>query len=335
MLTKARFFNSQLFRRTLSTNQNCNSHEPISLETFVWLPAVKKRNSIRAVVEREVLSTKEAKRRFASENHRGVDPWGHAAAKITVNGSHPSIDPELIATLQEIACDSGVEFSTAKTINSLQAYISWYPADKLEDSFSEIENIEWMKNISSGDADVDSGKKASLELFKQKHTAFNQNQQADLLGYGKPDSTVNFSRGLNFKNVVKACFLLMKPEIKDNLVVMNQTLPNATYYGRAMLNEHRLSLKLLTEIFDESESLPNYENAMHVCTTANLFLLKAGLGEKTYYKFVKKILNDHPELAHGFPLTDFIFTFVNDLSKHPDYRPVTNDEETKSVTNKF
>lgn len=183
---------------------------PAALETYVWLPAIKTRDSSHVVINREILSSKEAKKRFVSKNNKGVDPWGHAAAKVSINGLNKNVPPEIIDALQEGAIRSGLaSLKDSKSINSLQAYLSWYPKAALVDGFTQEEEEEWMRGVSVDDTDVNAGKKASLGLFSRKYSADNGNYEADLAGYGHPDSALTFSNELDFTKIIKTCFTLM------------------------------------------------------------------------------------------------------------------------------
>jgi len=303
-----------------------SSATPATLETYVWLPAIKIRDSSHAVIKREILSSRDAKKRFASEDNKGVDPWGHAAAKVSINGLHKDIPPELIDTLQEEAIRSGTaSLKDSKSINSLQAYLSWYPKVALTGGFTQEEEKEWIQGVSVDDTDVNAGKKASLGLFSRRYSAANGNYEADLDGYGNPDSALIFSNDLDFTKIIKTCFTLMHPVLRGNTIVMTRALPNATYYGKAMLREHRLVSMLLSENDQMLGKLNENEldRAAHVCTTANLFLLKSGLGEEQYYRKAKQIFQDNPELAHGFPMADFTYAFVKHLHKNSTPAPIS------------
>ncbi len=60
--------------------------EPVSIDYIVWRPAIKKRDREHRVISREILSPQEAKRSYAFEK-RGVDPWGHVAARLSLDGA--------------------------------------------------------------------------------------------------------------------------------------------------------------------------------------------------------------------------------------------------------
>ena len=115
----------------------------------------------------------------------------------------------------------------------------------------------------------------------------------------------------------KQCFKTLKPVVKGKVLVMEEPLDNAAYYGLEMLEQHKFAASLLgndnTMFAQMRKTEP--EDAMHVCTTVSLSLVRAGLGDERYYTLVKQVLRDNPELTHGFPITHFVDVFFQTLHK--------------------
>ncbi|MCE3238856.1 MAG: Ankyrin repeat (3 copies) [Gammaproteobacteria bacterium] len=294
-----------------------------TMETYVWLPAIKTRDFSGSAIKREILSSRDEKSRFASpKDRKAVDLWGHVSVKVSIGGVHEDGSLELTEAIQEAAIIAKViSLKEAKKINTLQAYLSWYPHTQLTESFIQDEEMESMRSVSVGDLSVNAGKEARIGLFNQKYTVYNNKYESDLVEHGIPDSIFTFSHGLDFSKIIKVCFLLMQPVVQGNAIVMTNTLPKATYYGKAMLKEHRIALSFSSDDSQTFDRLMNevdpYQQALDVCTTASLCLFKAGLGRAQYYKMVKQIFLDNPELARGVPLTDFVNIFNKTL--HQDY----------------
>lgn len=318
-----------------------NRNLSTALETFVWLPAIKKQDESTGLIKsRVVLSASEAKRRFAlRERNCLIDPWGHAAARISVNFSAANANDELKEKIQELAIiNNAVNLKNSKKINSFQAYFSLYPDfnNPRGGGFSGADQLEWDQGVNTHDPKINQGKARGLYLFNKKYAAVNNTHAADILGYGKPDHHQVFSRGLNFVKIVEKCFEMMVPVFRDNTIVMETISPSAVYYGKAMLDEHRLITKMLGNMIQEIPESEKENELFHVCTTANLILFKTGLGEDKYYEIVKKVFKEAPDLSHGFPITEFTCAFFKALSQHPEYGNVNSGvSDILNYGNKF
>lgn len=296
------------------------------LKTFVWLPAIKTRDSAtQEIISREVLSPSQAKQHFA-QGLRGVDPWGHAAAQIIVDGVDGGRN-EIIEKIQELAViNQVVPLRDASSIRSFQVYLSLYPDYNKPGrgrQFTAPEEQEWTERTKTKNQLANDGKALSLTLFNTEYAATNNHYEGDVFTYGAPDSTENFSRGLDFLNIVDTCFKIMAPVVRGNTIILETALPSASYFGKAMLDEHRLITKILNNTGKQTSVLDKNNENIHVCTTANLVLFKAGLGEDQYYELVKQVIEDNPELKHGFPITHFAHAFFNTLSQHPEHKDLS------------
>ncbi|MBX9586913.1 MAG: hypothetical protein K2X50_06605 [Gammaproteobacteria bacterium] len=338
----------EFFTRMSSTLEHRNnSVKPhTTLETLIWLPSKKIFDDVtEQVTSREVLSTTEAKRLYA-QRVRGVgpliDPLGHSAGRLLIDCSNPRINEELRERIRELAIiNKIVSLKNSLEIKGLECYLSLYPDhDKpLLGKFSELEAEEWRGRTSTDDYILDRGKAAlSRNFFRYKYPAFNNNFQADVSNYGKPDFVQQFAGDLDFLKIVEQCFEMMIPVLKNNVIVLETALPSAAYFAKAMLDEHKLITKMISVENTPFLELDKEQELIHVCTTAVLILFKVGMGQDRYYDFVKRVYKDHPELSHGFPITDFCYEFFKSLSLQPSYQNIEisiQEDDLSNLRNKF
>lgn len=318
-----------------SSVRNFSDTALCELKTFVWLPAIKIRDKVtREIISREVLSPVEAKQQYA-QNVKGLDPWGHAAAQIIVDSTDGR--SEVVEKIQELAVvNKVVSLRDASSIQAFQAYLSVYPDHTKplrQRRFTASEQQEWTERTMTENTKANEGKALSLPLFSTEYAALNSSYKQDVIGYGRPESTEKFSRGLDFLNIVDTCFKIMSPVLRGNTIVLETALPSASYFGKAMLDEHRVMIRMLADAGEKIPSLDTNNVTIHVCTTANLVLFKAGLGEDQYYQLAKQVLKDNPKLMHGFPITHFADAFFKALSQHPDYKAVSVINDAPDSTN--
>lgn len=262
-----------------------------------------------------------------TNNSLEVDIYGHAAAELRVNFKHPKISSDVV---QSIIYSSGLSKENFNKLDTLYTYISWFPKSKGRGfantgrMIDHEDRLAFLNNVK--DEDLKLVKERALRFLGKEYEAVNSNFDDDKYQYGQPSLDRIFSfTDLNFVAIIPACFRMMKHEITpDNVLLMHETLPEATYYGLDMLKKHREFLG------GEKSSEPIAPE--HVCTTAVLRLLELGVGSKQYYEIVEKILKENPELAHGFPIVDLTHCIVKEvshLSKHsnivgngtPKYNP--------------
>ena len=92
--------------------------------------------------------------------------------------------------------------------------------------------------------------------------------------------------------------------LPQNIITMDDVLPDATYYGLDLLLQHTPLLH--TRPYSEL-------SPVHVCTTAVLRLLKAGIGIDKYNEILNKVVSSDPELSHGFPIVDIIHAIAQEI----------------------
>ncbi len=79
---------------------------------------------------------------------------------------------ELIETIREMAVRTHVaSFSDAKKINSMEAYLSWFPGRPDGEQFSSADMKVWEGAVKTDDKELAHGKKMNLRLFDTRSFA--------------------------------------------------------------------------------------------------------------------------------------------------------------------
>ncbi len=285
---------------------------PASLTVTTWLPArkIKERNTIVSI---EPMSSIEAKRALIERSSRAssdrnpnetIDIYGHAAAELIVDFTQTAPSSEITVALSE----HGINMSHVK---SLHAYLSWFPRLDLETGRSMDVNkrSQFLSNFQEQDDELQAVKKRALEFLATEYQAVNNTQKNDVRQYGIPDpSRVFILSDIDVAAVIRTCFRMMQYTVTSSgVLTMTVALPDATYYGLDMLIQHR-------EMTGNNQEWREPISAEHVCTTVVLRLIEAGIGKEKFRLIVKKVLEENPELSHGFPIVELTHAIVKQVA---------------------
>ena len=146
-----------------------------------------------------------------------------------------------------------------------------------------------------------------LNFFASEYQAENSTVDTDQYMYGNldPERVISFEH-VNFSAVIRECYHMMEAGVSNNTLVMSKTRQDATYFGIDMLRRHRT---LLGHDVDREPIA-----AEHVCTTAVMRLLEAGVGSKAYRNIVEKVIKEKPELSHGLPIVDLTHYVAKEMA---------------------
>ncbi|MBX9587604.1 MAG: hypothetical protein K2X50_10150 [Gammaproteobacteria bacterium] len=278
---------------------------PISFRVVTWPPSRKIMvNRFLRIYDRVPLTADEVKlalRESQDENTR-IDPYGHSAAELRVNLQHPELNDQLRIRIQDQAKLSKKEMSC---ISSLYAYVSWYP-DRNSSTGRLLNLRERLLLIKSPEhLNTDALKKDLLDILTSEYKATCNPYNADEKQYGEPlpERILTFT-SLDFISITDTLFKMMKYQVSNARLVMNQASDLGTYYGIDMLVRNILHSLAQHEKID----LP-----VHVCTTAVLRLLKDGVGNDLYTRAVDEVINSNPKLSHGIPLVDTVHYLAKEI----------------------
>lgn len=275
---------------------------PAILQIRTWPPGIKHKDSSGKVIAVEPMNSLSAKRAFLGFNasHRGsslrMDPLGHASALLTINIRHGDTPRTLIHTIESQLKKGNVN---PATINSLEAYVSWFPtaptAHNTRRTVQLEEELRLLGMINPEDKALMEGKKRLLQFCRDEQEGENSALPYDEHQYGipSPERIISLT-DLDFDKITQECFMMLKGKPVNNQFPMDELHEDATYFGIHMLRTHE---PILSQNIEQTDP-------MHVCTTAVLRLLEAGVGSKTYKEILASVFNNHPDLSHGFPIVD-------------------------------
>ena len=302
-----------------------------SFAVTTWLPSLKEKNENGALV-RTPMTSIEAKRLQVNNPNARVDLYGHACANVIIDLKDPRISQELINAIKVIADQRGHD---ARKINLVQSYISWYPTEIIgrEKTVSEVEKLmDHDSKLAKEDGELFDLKRNILKLFLGNiYKAENGDPASDKRGYGIPDpSRVIEFKEIDFFSIFIACADMMECDLENDILMMNRIRPEGMYSGLDMFDTCK---KLIGSHDNKEELIPKPE---HVCTTAALRLLEAGVGKKVFLQAMKEVVAENPEFSHGFPISEFTHAICQKLhmmtqvKQHSDSRTTV---ETPSKTN--
>ncbi len=279
-----------------------------SFAVTTWLPSLKEKNENGALV-RTPMTSIEAKRLKVNNPKARVDLYGHACAKVIIDLKDPTISQELINAIKMIADQRGHD---ARKINLVQSYISWYPTDIIgrDKTVAEVGKLmDHDAKLEKEDGELSDLKRNILKLFLGNiYKAENGDPDSDKHGYGisDPSRVIEFKE-IDFFSIFITCADMMECDLENDVLVMNRIRPEGMYSGLDMFE----TCKKLIGFKDDKESLiPKSE---HVCTTAVLRLLEAGVGKKVFFQAMKDVIAENPEFSHGFPISEFTHAICKKL----------------------
>lgn len=302
-----------------------------SFVVTTWLPSLKEKRENGAIV-RTPMTSLEAKKLHLDNPNARVDLYGHACAKVTIDLKDKRISQELINAIKVIADQRGHD---ARKINLVQSYISWYPTKIIgrEKTVSEVEKLmSHDSRLAKEEGELFDFKRNILRLFLGNiYQAENGDPASDKRGYGIPDlSRVIEFKEIDFFSIFIACADMMECDLENDILMMNRIRPEGMYSGLDMFD----TCKKLIGFHDDKEKLvPKPE---HVCTTAVLRLLEAGVGKKVFLQAIREVTAENPEFSHGFPISEFTHAVCQKLhtmtqeKQHADSTILT---EVSSKTN--
>jgi hypothetical protein len=156
-----------------------------------------------------------------------------------------------------------------------------------------------------------------INFFSREYHADNGDKEADKRMYGEPtlERIITFKH-LNFTAILTECFQMMNGRIIDEHLILDEVRPDATYFGIEMLRRHRALLAKATPAEEPEPIAPK-----HLCTTAVMRRLEAGIGSKDYQEIVTRILSAKAELSHGLPIVELTHHVALEIAKQFEPNP--------------
>lgn len=317
---------SNSFSKAMSTFIRTNK-VAATLQIGTWAPSIKMKDSQGAVVSTTPMTSIEAKTlaiTFNRSRGRSIDIYGHAAAQLIINLKHPNISTELFDNIKKLTHQDGIDITN---LESIYGYISWFPKSSSRGQLiptgrvvDPIERQQFINKVS--DQKLREIKESALNFLGSEYAAQNSSIDNDEYMYGKldPQRVITFEN-LNFNAIMTEYFNMMKSRASsDKKLVFEETRDEATYFGIDMLRRHRLLLG------NEKEREPIA--AEHVCTTAAMRLLEAGVGSNIYKEIVEKVIQERPDLSHGLPIVDLTHYVAKEIALR------TEPQLTATTTNR-
>ncbi len=298
-----------------------------SLSVYTWLPS--------ATVDgnRERISSRTAKLKFADRSSAvRVEPLGHAASRLQMN----TIPKDVQELLAELNLDK-------KGITQIQGEMSWFPRSDSQTNehiqtgvtFSQEERNEFedRQRIMVGD-DLERARSAMPAIrnfFSRELAAVNSSIQHDIAQYGPvSEQGIRVFTELNFREVVLCWLKMMDPVIKhtengERILSMTEIAPHGTYYGKGMLEFFRGAASS-----GATDNYNPYSSLQHVCTTAVLQSVQAGVGVELFEEIARSVLK-RPEFAHGLAIVDVTRAVTDEVAAQTQARYRVGDALVSDV----
>ena len=263
-----------------------------------------------------------------------VELLGHAAARLEID--------TLSEEMQEIL---KYKFD-GEEIKKIVGEMSWFPAvgrddhyiktgeqfsDEQHDEFKARQEILIGKEGFEKAAPLAAG---ARHFFSQEVVAVNSSIDNDIKQYGKlKKDGVRVFTELDFDKILPCWLKMMEPTVMptesgDNVLSMTTIAPGGTYDGTAMLEFFKGAASPGITHGDSSYSSPQ-----HVCTTAVLESLKAGLGPERFEEITRIVL-ERPEFAHRLAVVDLAREVINEAAAQTEPRYRVDEDSTQTNTAK-
>lgn len=290
-----------------------------------WLPSLKKKNED-GLLMRTPMSSLEAKRlRTSSPEIRGLDLYGHACAELIINLEERGTPKGLVNVVRAIADQHGYN---PDKLQLVRGYVSWYPTEDhgREQTIAELQKlVDFDLKLEKDSGELADLKRGLMKVFLGNiYKAENGDPASDIRGYGEPDPSRVFEFDkIDFLSIFVACAQMMECDFKDGELLMSRIRPEGMYSGLDMFETCKKSMGYESS---KEDFMPKPE---HVCTTAVLRLLEAGVGKKNYIDSMRDVILESPDLSHGFPISEFTHAICQKL--HSAMNKQYINENKKSV----